>query len=347
MALFRAASIKRKLTLLVMLTTTVALLVAAVQFILNDVRDYRRRSVADLNILARIVGENCTSPLEFDDPDNPSTAIQILSTLQVKANILAAAFYARTANSSRLTSPKASRLTPCRPCAGRESAISSTRRVVLCQPITKGETKLGSIYLDFDLVEVWRRVGQNCAVVAAMLVISALVAFFISTRLQRDISKPILDLARVANVVSEKSDYSVRAVKQTEDEIGFLIDCFNGMLAKMEKHEKTLREVNEQLANSETRALAATEAKSQFLANMSHELRTPLNAIIGYSEMVQEEVEDDWPKPVRFRPGENPRCGQAPAQPHQRHPGPLQDRSGQDEPLPRTLRRGPNGSGGR
>jgi PAS domain S-box-containing protein len=36
----------------------------------------------------------------------------------------------------------------------------------------------------------------------------------------------------------------------------------------------------------------ANSAKSQFLASMSHELRTPLNAIIGYSEMVQEEVED-------------------------------------------------------
>ena len=36
----------------------------------------------------------------------------------------------------------------------------------------------------------------------------------------------------------------------------------------------------------------ANRTKSQFLANMSHELRTPLNAIIGYSEMLQEEVEE-------------------------------------------------------
>src|SRR5207245_11477753 len=111
--------------------------------------------------------------------------------------------------------------------------------------------------------EVRQRVAQNCSVVAAMLLISGLIAFFVSTRLQRGISKPILDLAEVANVISEKRDYSVRANKQTEDEIGFLIDCFNGMLAQMQKHEKTLREVNDQLAKSETRALAATEAKSQ------------------------------------------------------------------------------------
>jgi signal transduction histidine kinase len=48
----------------------------------------------------------------------------------------------------------------------------------------------------------------------------------------------------------------------------------------------------EELQGTSRELAAASQHKSQFLANMSHELRTPLNAIIGYSEMLQEEVED-------------------------------------------------------
>jgi len=76
----------------------------------------------------------------------------------------------------------------------------------------------------------------------------------------------------------------VRAQKQSNDEVGVLIDSFNDMLAQIQKRDTELQEAR-------VAAERANQAKSNFLSFMSHELRTPLTAIIGFSEMLISEVE--------------------------------------------------------
>ena len=288
MRAFRQTTIKRKLIALIMLTSSVALLVAFAFMIASDYLSFRSRMVRDLRTLAAVVGTNGSSALDFDDEE---FATKTLAALAATPNITTAAIYTKDGRVlADYLRDNQSESPPPQP--GPERYRFKHGYLTLFHPILRGEERIGSIYLQSTLHEMNVRLMRYGLIGGAIVLGASLIAFLFSSRLQRVISQPVLSLAHTAKVVSERKDYSLRAEKRTDDEIGFLIDRFNEMLVQIEEHEKEIQEVNEQLVQSEQRARAATQAKSHFLANMSHELRTPLNAIIGYSEMLQEEAQD-------------------------------------------------------
>jgi len=98
-------------------------------------------------------------------------------------------------------------------------------------------------------------------------------------------------------------------VKFSQEDLEFLTGFANQAAIAIE-NSRLYKQLEDQARNREmelvalveerTRELAialekageANRAKSRFLASMSHELRTPLNAIIGYSELLEEEMQD-------------------------------------------------------
>ena len=300
----RHTSLKRKLMVIVMLTTIAALMMTTLVFLTYEFARYRGALVRNLSSLAEIIGANTTAALAFKDP---RAAEETLRGLKAESHIVSAYIYTPDG------SPFAGYSRPGYPPEAVSSSLEegyrfTYRELELVQPIRLDGKRLGTIFIRSTLNEMYSRLLEYAGIFGLVMIASSCVAFVLSSRLQGLVSEPILHLAQTAKTVSQAKDYSVRAIKTGEDEIGSLIDGFNEMLAQIQLRDDALQKGREEL---EGRVQARTEdlrrevgervryaaelekalqVKAEFLSVMSHELRTPLNVIMGYARIVLDEM---------------------------------------------------------
>ena len=288
----KSLSIKQKLTRSTVLTITVALLITSIALVVYDIISYRNALIRNLSILAEVIAENSRGALVFHDS---SAAADTLASLRAQPRIASACVYDREgtvfAEYRRSNGEGGS-------CPAEALDIGhrfSSDYVVLFEPVILDDENVGTVYIQSDLVDLYRRLTTFGATVLIIFTISSGVVLVLSTRFQRLITDPILHLVTLARVVSEEKNYSVRAKKHSEDEIGVLIEAFNEMLTAIQDRDVQLMVAREQAETATEQAKLASRTKSEFLANMSHELRTPMNAIIGFTRLVMRRSKDVLP----------------------------------------------------
>ena len=308
MSLLRRLSLRRKLTLLMLLTSVVALLLACGAFVAYEQITFRNSMARDLALLADVIGANSTAALTFHDSD---AAREQLRSLRAQAHVIAACIYGRNGAPFAVYTRVEGAAGAVPGQAVPPGTVLARDDLTVSRPIVLAADTIGTIVVRSDLGEMRARVRGYGLLVLAVLVLASLAALVLASRLQRVISGPVLELAGATRRVAEKRDFSVRAVKHGDDEVGELIDGFNEMLAMIQvrddqigRHQQQLesevahrtqelREANADLRSARDRAEAASRAKSEFLANMSHEIRTPLNGVIGMTELALDTRLDD------------------------------------------------------
>ena len=106
---------------------------------------------------------------------------------------------------------------------------------------------------------MYERLTLYGGLIGGVLVLSCLVAFALSTRVQGHISRPVLALVHTATAVADQRDYSMRAEKFADDELGRLTDAFNAMPARIDEQDRALRSREEQLLHDHERGRAEAE----------------------------------------------------------------------------------------
>jgi len=309
MRLLRHVSIRRKLMVIILITSTLAMLLASGAFVGYEVLRFREGMVRDLTIKADIVGSQSTAALKFNDE---AAAAEILNKLVGEKHIAAACIYTRPGKILATYQRPDLRTGFVPPEHRHEQHVFGANHLEVFRQIAWKNQAVGTLYLKSDLLELTARLQQYVKIVFVVLLVSFGVTWLVSSRLQQIVSQPILDLARTTRAVSRQQDYSLRARKDGNDELGDLIEGFNEMLAEIQRRDAELEQARKGLeqrvqertkdlqqeiaerkqAEEKLLAIAARLERSNrdlqdFAYVASHDLQEPLRKVLAFGDRLK------------------------------------------------------------
>jgi two-component system, sensor histidine kinase and response regulator len=236
-------SLQHKVQGIVVASCAVALVVASVIFTVNDRETFLQAKREDLVASAKMIESISTATLTFRDV---RSAQEILRVFEADPQVALACMYDGEGQVLSTYRRVGAETGNCPAAKAQDESAADAKKMTLYQRIFSDGETIGRIYLEADLADVHERLRRIVAVDAVTVIVSLWIAFLLSYRLHRVISVPIRELAQTASL-SAREDYSIRAQKWSNDEIGVLCDQFNEMLERIQQRDLAVHRAHEEL----------------------------------------------------------------------------------------------------
>jgi methyl-accepting chemotaxis protein len=248
--------IRRKLMLITVLASAIALLLAGSIIVAYDTVAYRTKQKQEIVVRAEIVATNVSASLVFNDP---KAAKEYLNALSANSEIIAAGVY--SASGALLTSYVRPGLqTPplLPPQAEPRDVHFESNDLVVFLPVMEGKQQVGTVYLRAVTEPLATRLTRYGGIILLVMLISLIITVPISMRLNAVIANPIRDITEAARQIAA-GEIVVRPVAEhRSDELGVLDKAFASMVENLRTMNRELGEGVSVLAASTSAILTGT-----------------------------------------------------------------------------------------
>ncbi|WP_430460419.1 EAL domain-containing protein [Thalassolituus sp. LLYu03] len=234
--MLRAQTLRRKLLIIVLIITGLTLVSSNMAFISLEYYLARQDVQKKMAVLGEVIAGRATAALTFSDYDLLTTN---LNTLKADSSVIRGCIYAdpQTLAASYIAGDET------QPCPKQLHILQTNSNVNFSQffPILLDETPIGTLYIEISHKDLMQRISQFLIFSGLILLAAVILSVLLATRLQEVVARPMRDLSNTLRHIMLRKDYSIRADKENHDELGDLVDLFNGLLRTVEEENASLK----------------------------------------------------------------------------------------------------------